>query len=111
MATPRRQRSRQGELFARSTRSTIEIDETHRLVLMTHEVDWTELEEVVQGIRMSKLKSAAGRPPRIWCSRGRGLPPSEGLPPRGATSRAKGIGRAPPRGGSPSHPSEFPGKL
>jgi hypothetical protein len=65
MATPRRQRSRQGELFARSTRSTIAIDENHRLVLMTHEIDWTELEEVVQGIRMSKLKSAAGRPPHL----------------------------------------------
>jgi hypothetical protein len=65
MATPRRQRSRQGELFARSTRATIALDENHRLVLMTHEIDWTELEEVVQAIRMSKLKSEAGRPPHL----------------------------------------------
>lgn len=65
MATPRRQRSRQGELFARARRATIALDETHRLVLMTHELDWTELEEVVQAIRMSKLKSAAGRPPHL----------------------------------------------
>lgn len=65
MATPRRQRSRQGELFARSRRATIALDENHRLVLMTHEIDWTELQEVVQAIRMSKLKSEAGRPPHL----------------------------------------------
>jgi hypothetical protein len=62
---PRRQRNRQGELFARSTKSVIAIDENHRLVQMTHEIDWTELEEVVQAIRMSKLKSEAGRPPHL----------------------------------------------
>src|SRR6185503_4007951 len=65
MATPRRQRSRQGELFARSKRATIALDENHRLVLMTHEIDWTDLQEVVQAIRMSKLKSEAGRPPHL----------------------------------------------
>ncbi len=65
MATPRRQRSRQGELFARSTKATIALDENHRLVLMTHEIDWTELQEVVQAIRMSKLKNEAGRPPHL----------------------------------------------
>src|SRR5262245_35844024 len=65
MATSRRQRSRQGELFARSTKATIALDENHRLVLMTHEIDWTELQEVVQAIRMSKLKSEAGRPPHL----------------------------------------------
>lgn len=65
MATPRRQRSRQGELFARSIRATIALEENHRLVLMTHEIDWTELLEVVQAIRLSKLKSEAGRPPHL----------------------------------------------
>ena len=65
MATPRRQRSRQGELFARSTRPMIALDENHRLVLMTREIDWTELEELVQAIRLSKLKSEAGRPPHL----------------------------------------------
>jgi transposase-like protein DUF772 len=64
-ARSRRPRSRQGELFGRSTRARIALDESHRLVLMTHEVDWTELEEVVQAIRMSKLKSEAGRPPHL----------------------------------------------
>jgi len=65
MATNRRQRSRQAELFLRSTRPVIPIDEHHRLVQMTHEIDWTELVELVQAIRMSKLKSEAGRPPHL----------------------------------------------
>jgi len=65
MGAQRRQRSRQGDLFSRSTRSVIAIDENHRLVQMTHEIDWTELQEVVQAIRMSKLKSEAGRPPHL----------------------------------------------
>src|SRR5687768_4907911 len=65
MPAPRRQRSRQGELFARSTRATIALDEKHRLVLMTHEIDWTELVEIVQAIRLSKLKNEAGRPPHL----------------------------------------------
>lgn len=65
MPTKPRQRSRQGEMFRRSTRPTIAIDENHRLVQMTHEIDWTELEAIVQAIRMSKLKNEAGRPPRL----------------------------------------------
>jgi IS5 family transposase len=65
MATSRRQRSRQGELFGRSTTAAISIDQNHRLVVMTHEIDWTELQEIVQLIRMSKLKSEAGRPPHL----------------------------------------------
>jgi hypothetical protein len=32
---------------------------------LTDETDWTELEELVQGIRLGKLKSAAGRPPHL----------------------------------------------
>ena len=69
MAAQRRQRNRQGELFARSTKSVIAIDENHCLVQLTHEIDWTELKEVVQAIRMSKLKSEAGRPPRLRAPR------------------------------------------
>lgn len=64
-STPRRQCSRQGELFARSTRPLIALDENHRLVVMTHEIDWTALEELVQAVRLSKLKSEAGRPPHL----------------------------------------------
>jgi hypothetical protein len=35
------------------------------LVQLTDRLDWTELEEVVESIRRSKLKSAAGRPPHL----------------------------------------------
>jgi IS5 family transposase len=61
----RRRGSRQAELFARSKCPVIPIDPVHRLVLLTEEIDWTELQELVQAIRESKLKSAAGRPPRL----------------------------------------------
>jgi len=61
----RRPRSRQPELFPRSKRPVIEIAANHRLVQITEEIDWTELEELVQAIRLSKLKNAAGRPPHL----------------------------------------------
>lgn len=65
MATGRRQATRQPELFPRSKQPVIAIDPNHRLVQVTDELDWTELEELVQSIRMSKLKNQAGRPPRL----------------------------------------------
>jgi hypothetical protein len=43
----------------------IEIAPTHRLVMITEETDWTELEDLVQAIRRSKLKNEAGRPPHL----------------------------------------------
>jgi len=57
--------SRQQELFVRSKRPVILIDENHRLVQLTERLDWTELEQVVESIRRSKLKSPAGRPPHL----------------------------------------------
>lgn len=65
MAASRRPRSRQAELFARSKRTVIEIAPSHRLVMITDETDWTELEELVQDIRRRKLKNEAGRPPHL----------------------------------------------
>jgi hypothetical protein len=65
MDARRRQRSRQGELFPRSRRPVIAIEENHRLVQMTEEIDWTQLEALVDVIRRSKLKSDAGRPPHL----------------------------------------------
>jgi len=65
MRKQRRGGSRQPELFARSKSPTIPIAENHRLVVMTDEIDWTELEALIDAIRMSKLKSAAGRPPHL----------------------------------------------
>lgn len=57
--------SRQAELFARSKKPTIAIEPNHRLVQLTDELDWTELEEIVEEIRRGKLKNAAGRPPQL----------------------------------------------
>src|SRR5713226_6465738 len=57
--------SRQPELFSRSKRPTIPIEENHRLVLLTDATDWTELELRVEQIRISRLKNSAGRPPHL----------------------------------------------
>lgn len=57
--------SRQRDLIPRSTSPTIPIEPNHRLVLLTDVLDWTELEELVQGIRRRKLKNEAGRPPHL----------------------------------------------
>ncbi len=65
MSTRRRRGNRQAELFRRSTRPVIAIEENHRLVRLTDELDWTELELLVEEIRRSKLKSEAGRPPHL----------------------------------------------
>lgn len=65
MSIRKRGGSRQPELFPRSKSPTIPIAENHRLVVLTEEIDWTEMEALIQSIRMSKLKSAAGRPPHL----------------------------------------------
>jgi hypothetical protein len=64
MAKPKG-RKRQTELFARSMKPVIVLEENHRLVQMTEQLDWDELEAVVQEIRRSKLKNEAGRPPQL----------------------------------------------
>jgi hypothetical protein len=45
--------------------ATIPIDESHRLVQLAMELDWTELECRAEVIRGSKLKNGAGRPPHL----------------------------------------------
>jgi len=55
----------QAELFPRSKRPTIPLDENHRLVVLTDSLDWTELELRAEAIRAGKLKNAAGRPPHL----------------------------------------------
>ena len=57
--------NRQPELFPRSKRPTIPIEENHRLVELADSLDWTELEARAELIRASKLKNAAGRPPHL----------------------------------------------
>jgi hypothetical protein len=65
MIKRQRRSNRQGELFRRSITPVIAIEENHRLVRLTDELDWTALEELVQEIRASKLKNQAGRPPHL----------------------------------------------
>lgn len=66
MTKKKRGGSRQPELFARSmVTKPIGIDQNHRLVILTDETDWTELQERADTIRMSKVKNAAGRPPHM----------------------------------------------
>lgn len=57
--------SRQAELFPRSKRPTVPIEENHRLVQLADRLDWTEMEVRAEEIRASKLKNAAGRPPKL----------------------------------------------
>ena len=65
MAKQKRGGSRQPELFPRSKRPMIPIEENHPLVKLTDELDWTELEMRAELIRASKLKNGAGRPPNL----------------------------------------------
>jgi hypothetical protein len=65
MSVPSRGGSRQPELFARSKRPTIPIEENHRLVVLADALDWTEMEFRAEAIRASKLKNGAGRPPHL----------------------------------------------
>lgn len=62
--------SRQPELFPRSKKPSIPIEPNHRLVLLTDETDWTELMVRAEAIRLSKVKSAAGRPPHLRANLG-----------------------------------------
>jgi len=57
--------SRQAGLLPRSRFPTIPLAENHRLVQLTDRLDWVKLEGVVEEIRLSKLKSRAGRPPHL----------------------------------------------
>jgi len=57
----RRPRSRQPELFPRSKRPIIEITPNHRLVQITEEIDWTELEELRQRVAAAVASIGAER--------------------------------------------------
>ena len=65
MSKGRRRGSSQPDLFPRSKRPTIPIEDNHRLVRLADELDWTELEFAAESIRASVLKNGAGRPPHL----------------------------------------------
>ena len=62
---PRAPGARQLSLFAPSRSPLLQLDPNHRLVRLTEQIDWLELEAVTQEIRLRKLKSMAGRPPHL----------------------------------------------
>ena len=55
----------QGELIPRSKRPTIPIQSSHQLAVLTEELDWDELLDLVEEIRSAKVKNDAGRPPHL----------------------------------------------
>ena len=55
----------QEELIPRSKRPTIPIEPSHQLVVLTDELNWHELLDLVEEIRSAKLKNNAGRPPHL----------------------------------------------
>jgi hypothetical protein len=57
--------SRQGELFARSRTPAIAVDPSHPLLQLTDRLDWDQLLATVEKVRRKKLKSRAGRKPRL----------------------------------------------
>lgn len=57
--------SRQPDLFPRSKTPRIPIEENHRLLLLTDQTDWTELEARAEQVRLGKVKNAAGRPSHL----------------------------------------------
>jgi molybdopterin converting factor small subunit len=61
---------RQPELLPRSKTPTIAIADTHRLVQIADTLDWDELQQRVQEIRLAKLKNGAGQPPHLRATLG-----------------------------------------
>ena len=56
---------RQPELLPRSKSPTIAIADNHRLVQLADTLDWDELQQRAQQIRLAKLKNGAGQPPHL----------------------------------------------
>jgi len=61
---------RQPELLPRSKTPTIAIADNHRLVQIAETLDWDELQQRVQEIRLAKLKNGAGQPPHLRATLG-----------------------------------------
>ena len=62
--------SRQPDLLPRSKSPTIPIAHNHRLVHIADTLDWDELQQRAQQIRLAKLKNAAGQPPHLRATLG-----------------------------------------
>jgi hypothetical protein len=61
---------RQPDLLPRSKSPTIAIADNHRLVQIADTLDWDELQQHAQEIRLEKLKNGAGQPPHLRATLG-----------------------------------------
>ncbi len=61
---------RQPDLLPRSKSPTIPVAKNHRLVHIADTLDWEELQQRAQQIRLAKLKNAAGQPPHLRATLG-----------------------------------------
>ena len=61
---------RQPDLLPRSKSPTIPVANNHRLVHIADTLDWDELQQCAQQIRLGKLKNAAGQPPHLRATLG-----------------------------------------
>ncbi len=61
---------RQPDLLPRSKSPTIPVADNHRLVQIADTLDWEELQQRAQQIRLAKLKNAAGQPPHLRATLG-----------------------------------------
>ena len=61
---------RQPDLLPRSKSPTIPVANNHRLVQIADTLDWEELQQRAQQIRLAKLKNAAGQPPHLRATLG-----------------------------------------
>jgi molybdopterin converting factor small subunit len=62
--------SRQSDLLPRSKRPFIPLADNHRLVQLADSLDWEQLQQRAQQIRLAKLKNAAGQPPHLRATLG-----------------------------------------
>lgn len=61
----RRSGPRQRALFAQPLEAKVVIEKDHPLVVLCDAIDWAELEERVEAMRLTRVKNAAGRPPHL----------------------------------------------
>jgi len=61
---------RQPDLLPRSKSPSIPVANNHRLVQIADTLDWDELQQHAQQIRLAKLKNAAGQPPHLRATLG-----------------------------------------
>jgi molybdopterin converting factor small subunit len=60
----------QPDLLPRSKSPKIPISDNHPLIQLTDALDWDQMQDLAQQMRLSKLKNAAGKPPHLRATLG-----------------------------------------